>query len=153
VGKIETSICYDALLGGMMVFVSPLSYVSHSQMQTSINNFENGRSFDGSLVRSSNGSCCPLLHLTPRGHPLMCHLCPNLNSHQTYNIKTTYSFRMSWGWCQVVFGGISYWCKCTPSFWPIPLLIGCFICYEQTSMSFNVIHMMMQITLVPRCDK
>ncbi len=62
VGKIKMSICgrsicYDALLGGTMVFVSPLLDVNHSQMLTSINNFENERSFGRSLVGNSNGSC------------------------------------------------------------------------------------------------
>jgi hypothetical protein len=49
VGKIRKYIYYGTLLGGMMVFVSPLSNVSHSQMLTLNNNLEN-RSFDGSLV-------------------------------------------------------------------------------------------------------
>jgi hypothetical protein len=42
VGKIGRSIYYDILLGGVMVFVSPLLNVSHSQMLTLYNNLENG---------------------------------------------------------------------------------------------------------------
>jgi len=40
VGRIEKSICYSALLGGMMMFISPLSKVSCCQIPTSDNNFE-----------------------------------------------------------------------------------------------------------------
>ncbi len=72
VGKIETSICgrsicYDALLGGKMVFVSTLLDVNHSQMLTLISNFENERSFDGSSVGSSNGSCWSSLSFDTKG--------------------------------------------------------------------------------------
>jgi len=50
VGKIRNYIYYGTLLGGMMVFVSPLSNANHSQMLALNNNLENRRSFDGSLV-------------------------------------------------------------------------------------------------------
>jgi hypothetical protein len=42
VGRTRRSIYYDTLLGGVMVFVSPLLNASCSQMLTLYNNFENG---------------------------------------------------------------------------------------------------------------
>jgi hypothetical protein len=42
VGRTRRSIYYDTLLGGVMVFVSPLLNASHSQMLTLYNNLENG---------------------------------------------------------------------------------------------------------------
>jgi hypothetical protein len=47
VGRTRKSMCYDALLGGLMVFVIPLSNVNHSQMLTLNKNLENGRFFMG----------------------------------------------------------------------------------------------------------
>jgi hypothetical protein len=40
VGRNRKYICYGALLGGMMIFVSPLSSASHSQMLTLNNNLD-----------------------------------------------------------------------------------------------------------------
>jgi hypothetical protein len=57
VGRTRKYICYGALLGGMMVFVSSLLNVSHSQMLALNNNLENKRSFNGSLVGNLKGSC------------------------------------------------------------------------------------------------
>jgi hypothetical protein len=42
VGRTRRSIYYDTLLGGVMVFVSPLLNDSRSQMLTLYNNLENG---------------------------------------------------------------------------------------------------------------
>jgi hypothetical protein len=53
----KRSICCNALLGGAMVFVSPLLNVNHSQMLALINNIEEKKFFDGSSIGDSKGSC------------------------------------------------------------------------------------------------
>jgi hypothetical protein len=57
VGKIKRSNYCDALLGGVMVFISPLLDGSCSKMLALNNNLENEIFFDGSLVGKSKGSC------------------------------------------------------------------------------------------------
>jgi hypothetical protein len=42
VGRTRKSKYYDTLLGGVMVFISPLLNANHSQMLTLYNNLENG---------------------------------------------------------------------------------------------------------------
>ncbi len=57
VGRIRKSICYNALLGGTMVFISPLFKASCSQIPTLDNNFENGWSSNGYPFGNSKRSC------------------------------------------------------------------------------------------------
>jgi hypothetical protein len=45
------------LLGGMLMFIFPLSNCSHSQVLILDNNFENERFSNFSLAKNSKGSC------------------------------------------------------------------------------------------------
>jgi hypothetical protein len=75
----ERSICCDALLGGAMVFVSPLLNVNHSQMLALINNIEKKSLLMGHQLGIQRGHVGPPFHLTPKGHPLKYHLHLNLS--------------------------------------------------------------------------
>jgi hypothetical protein len=57
VGRITRSIYCDALLGGVMVFISPLFNGSCFEMLGLDNNLENEKSSHGSLVGNSKRSC------------------------------------------------------------------------------------------------
>ncbi len=50
--KVGNSTCGETLLGGMLMFIFPLSNCSHSQVLTLDNNLENERSSDASLAKN-----------------------------------------------------------------------------------------------------
>jgi hypothetical protein len=84
VGRIMKYNYCNALLDGAMMLISPLLDGSCFKMLALDNNLKNEKSFHGSLVGNSKRSLGFFLHLTLRGHFLMCHhLCVNLRGHST----------------------------------------------------------------------
>jgi hypothetical protein len=81
VEKIKRSIYCDALLGDVMVFISPLLDVSCFEMLALTTILKMKSLLMGHKLGIQKGHVGCFFHLTLRGHLLMCHFCLSLSGH------------------------------------------------------------------------
>jgi len=129
VEKIKRSIYCDALLGDVMVFISPLLDGSCFEMLALANNLENEKSFNGSLIGNSKGSCWLFFSFNIKGSsfdvPLLFEFKGTLNIEFSNNIFFLY---------HVV--GLA------PFVFLVLLLIDFLLYYGRISVNSNSIHTM-----------